>query len=98
MEESVEEWLNTKYLDSKKCEMRDSLWPGASWKCILVHGIVKHPEELALISSKGIKLIPLNEILSDLCGGRLGKHSSTGGDLVDLIGFYSKSVIPSGNR
>lgn len=97
LEESVEEWINTKYIDSKKCEMRDSLWPGVSWKYILVHGVVKHPAELELISSKGIKLIPLHKVLSDLCEGKLGKHSSTGGDLVDLIGFYSKSIMPSDN-
>jgi hypothetical protein len=89
LDECVDEWVTTKFFSEEKMKMRDGVWSGLEWKYILVHGVVKHPEELDAIAQKGIKLIPLQEILSDLLEGDRTSHSSTGADLVDLILYYS---------
>src|SRR5215207_1601828 len=92
LKECVSEWVQKKYLSPKKVNRRKALWPGAKWEHILVHAVVKHPEELEEIEEHGVGLIPLETILEDLCPPeRPPFTASAGGDLADLIDFYGRT-------
>ncbi len=77
---------------SKKVNRREAMWPGAEWKYVLVHAVVKHPEELREIEKRGVELVPLQTVLEDLCPPeRPPFTASAGGDLADLIDFYGRT-------
>jgi len=92
LKECVSEWVQKKYLNPKKVNRRKALWPGAEWVHILVHGAVKYPEELQEIEQRGVKLVPLERVLEDLCPPQRPPFTaSAGGDLADLIDFYGRT-------
>lgn len=92
LRESVSEWVHKKYLISKKVHRREAMWPGAEWKYVLVHAVVKHPEELREIAKRGVELVSLQTVLEDLCPPeRPPFTASAGGDLADLIDFYGRT-------
>lgn len=92
LRESVSEWVHKKYLSPKKANRREAMWPGAAWKYVLVHAVVKYPEELREIEKRGVELVSLKTVLEDLCPSeRPPFTASAGGDLADLIDFYGRT-------
>lgn len=92
LRESVSEWVHKKYLSPKKAKLREAMWPGAAWKYVLVHAVVKYPEELQEIEKRGVELVSLQTVLEDLCPPeRPPFTASAGGDLADLIDFYGRT-------
>lgn len=90
--ESVSEWVHKKYSNPKKVNRREAMWPGADWQFVLVHAAVKYPEELQEIQDRGVRLVPLQTVLEDLCPPeRPPFTASAGGDLADLIDFYGRT-------
>jgi hypothetical protein len=89
--ECVEHWVHNKFHSKKKAKLRDDLWPHAEWRYVLVHGVVKEPEELKLIAAAGVELTPLRQVLLDLCpaDARPAFTAGPGGDLADLIAFFA---------
>jgi hypothetical protein len=45
---------------------------GLKWKNYFVHGEVRDPRELALMSLKGIEVLAFDEIVVNLCGNAAG--------------------------
>ncbi len=87
----VVNWVDKKFKDKDKAAIREALWSGLKWEYILVHGVVKHKEELQLIADCGVTLKPLSEILADLCWSKSPPHTvAAGGDLADLIRYYAE--------
>lgn len=89
LQECVNEWVQAKFTDPAKIKRRDALWPSAYWELVLVHGIVKHSEELKLIQAAGIRLVALEQVINELCSPARPSYTATGSDLVDLIEFFA---------
>lgn len=71
---------------------RDFFCPGAAWKRMLVHAVVKHEEELAEFERQGIELVPLERVLEALCPPtRPAFTTSAGTDIADLIDYYGRA-------
>ena len=88
---SVEAWVNKKFLSKTKVQARDRAWPNLQWSFFLVHGKVRHKEELPLIASHGIELIPFHSILTVLCKNKEGApKGGAGSDIADMIAYYEE--------
>ncbi len=94
LQECVTEWVGKKFRDPRKVRRREALWPGLHWRWTLVHGAVKERKELQFIETAGVRLIPLEKVLDDLCRGGQPEYSSAGGDLAELIDFYARKRSP----
>jgi hypothetical protein len=91
LQECVSAWVGKKFEDRRKARRREALWPGGSWQWTFVHGVVKEPRELQLIAATGIRLVPLAEVLDNLCHVKRAVFSASAGtDLADLIEFYAR--------
>lgn len=89
--ESVSDWIQKKFSSRAKARARDRAWPGLSWSLELVHGAVRHPEELDLIRSMGIDTIPFHSVLASLCNDEaLAQKGGAGTDIAEMIAYYVK--------
>lgn len=89
--ECVNKWVDNKYINKKKVDVRNSIFKGAEWKYKLVHGNVYDKKELEFITGYGVELIPIEIILSDLCNDNDSNFkASPAGDFVDLIKLYKE--------
>lgn len=86
---SVAAWVKKKFLSETKVKARDRAWPKMDWSFHFVHGKVRHGEELALIESHGIELIPFHVVLAELCENKDdAPKSGAGSDIADMIKYY----------
>lgn len=82
----VNEWVEAKFNQPRKVDLKSCLCSG-SWTKELVVGTVKHPEELELLSQAGVTIHSLKDILPEMAD----KHKPTvikaaaGADLYDLM-------------
>lgn len=89
LRKSVEAWVDKKFRSKTKTNARDRAWPNLSWAHHLVHGKVKHPEELELIRKHKIHTIPFYEVLTSLCDKTTGaQKGSAGSDIADMIAYF----------
>lgn len=91
----VKLWVENKFRSETKRKARDLAWPRLEWKKFLVHGVVKEEEELKLIASHGITLIPLHVILADLRHYKGKLKGGAGTDLAEIIEYYNSYVVPA---
>ena len=88
--QAVKEWLEKKYFDPEKDQVRSRLWPG-KWKFGFIVGNVRHHDELDLISAEGVKVFHMVDHLQHLSplrsknGGRFILEAASGADLLDLV-------------
>ena len=94
---SVAAWVNKKFLSQTKVMARNRAWPNLDWSFHFVHGKVRHKEELPLISSYGIELMPFHSVLTDLCENK-NEHpkGGAGSDIADIIAYYEEQRGTSG--
>jgi hypothetical protein len=85
----AQKWVETKFTNKKKQQIRQQLNPNSGWRYLLVHGNVKEPKELNYIAAEGVKLLPFRQILNDLCSKQtqFNFSGSSAGDLVEIINF-----------
>jgi hypothetical protein len=82
-------WIDKKFRDPDKVQLRARLWPGVSWSFHLVHGVVRYPCELEVFASAGVICHPFHQLLSDLSRRDGGLFSgSAGGDLAEIVSYY----------
>ncbi|TXH73712.1 hypothetical protein [Thiobacillus sp.] len=88
---SVAEWVNKKFLSDIKIKARNRAWPDLKWSFQFVHGKVRHEEELPLIASHGIELMPFHSVLADLCENK-DKYpkGGAGSDIADMVAYYEE--------
>ena len=92
----VKEWIDKKYNDPRKEELRKSLWPG-KWNFGLIIGNVKHGDELEIIANSGIAIRRIADVIKSLSpkskidGKNFRVVAASGSDLVDLI--FAKSQL-----
>ena len=82
--QGVHEWIEAKFNQPRKVQLRNSLCPG-SWSRELVVGSVKHEEELDLLREAGITIHRLNAVLSEMAEKRTAVKAAAGADLFDLM-------------
>jgi hypothetical protein len=102
LQRNVEEWVEKKYRDPQKAELRRRLWKG-DWQFGLIVGKVRHPEELSLIKGYGIRVVEIASILKEIKpkwsarGTTFIVGAAAGADLVDLMFAHAqltKSASP----
>jgi len=94
LEPCVESWVQGKFNCASKQAARDLAWPGLLWKPTFVHAVAREPEELRLISERGITCLALHTVLADLkhAAGKL--KGGAGTDLAEIIEYYNTVVVP----
>ncbi|MCY4287673.1 MAG: hypothetical protein OXC63_03690 [Aestuariivita sp.] len=82
LKRGVKEWIQKKFKDPKKVELRQQLSAG-EWRYHFVLHKVRHQDELAIFEESEVKILYLREILVDLKAG--GDFTASGKDLIDLM-------------
>jgi len=82
--QGVHEWIEARFNQPRKVQLRNSLCPG-SWSRELVVGSVKHEEELDLLREAGITIHRLKDVLSEMTEKRTAVKAAAGADLFDLM-------------
>jgi hypothetical protein len=55
----------------------------------LVHGKVRHPEELELIAGHGVQLVRFYDVLATLCStSNTAPKGGAGTDIAEMIAYY----------
>jgi hypothetical protein len=88
---AAREWVAKKFTSPSKRAARESAWPGLSWKFVLVHAVVREPNELAHFAEQGVRVIALHKILAELAHG--AAHNIRGGagtDLSEIIEYFKR--------
>jgi hypothetical protein len=80
----IQEWVNKKFNQKPKNQLRNKLHPGY-WSFELVVHEVRHPEELTFLQEAGIKIIHLRDIVNELESPNNIIKSASGESLVDLV-------------
>ncbi len=91
IKECVRAWVDHKFTRDDKVAARERAWPGIHWKFYFVHGVAKYEAEVAAIKQHDITVIPLHQVLTELCtedsGGARG---AAGTDFADMMDYYEK--------
>lgn len=82
--QGVREWIDKKFDQPRKVELRHRLCSG-SWTKELVVGVVKYEEEISLLSKEGVKIHRLKDILSEMTEKPGVVKAAAGADLYDLM-------------
>jgi len=82
--QGVHEWIEAKFNQLRKVQLRNSLCPG-SWSKELVVGNIKHEEELDLLRQAGITIHRLKDVLTEMIEKRTTVKAAAGTDLFDLM-------------
>jgi len=82
----VDGWVKKKFRAPEIHKLLESLAPGV-WNEALVHGRVRHQEELDLIEKHGVKLVPFTEVLQDLSKDERKRSGAAGSELTELLRF-----------
>lgn len=95
LEADVRDWTKKKYGDNETqdsgiIQLRETLAPGREWQYVFVHGPVRYEEELTLIAERGVNLVEIRKVLTQL---RDRKHtpfvtSSEASDVAELLDYY----------
>ncbi len=82
--QGVREWIEAKFNQPRKVELRNRLCSG-SWTRELVVGTVKHEEEISLLKEAGVRIHRLKDILSEMMEKPGIVKAAAGADLYDLM-------------
>ena len=82
--QGVHEWIEAKFNQPRKVELKQRLCPGP-WTKELVVGKVKHEAEIDLLRQGGITIHRLSEILTGMVESPTIVKSAAGADLFDLM-------------
>jgi Holliday junction resolvase-like predicted endonuclease len=84
-------YVEAKFRASAKAHVRERLWPGLTWCFHLVHGVLRHADELEAFAREGVTCHPFHELLSELSRRDRDSFSgSAGGDLAEIVSYYKK--------
>ena len=84
MRDGVKEWVEKKFLQTQKANLRNKLYPG-EWGFELVIHNLRFPQELDFIREHGIKIHKLSEIVASMSKNQTNIKSASGSDLLELI-------------
>jgi hypothetical protein len=84
LRQGVQEWIDAKFEQPRKVELKNSLCAG-SWSRELVVGKVKYEEELDLLRDAGITVHRIKDLLSQMLDKQRPIKAASGADLFDLM-------------
>lgn len=84
LKQGVKEWVDAKFNQSRKVELKNRLCAGV-WTKELVVGTVRHEEELDLLEKAGVTIHRLKEILTEMVEKKSIVKAAAGADLYDLM-------------
>lgn len=87
---AVTDWVDKKYFQVKKMQVKQALSGSNDWKSLFVHGKVKDQKELEYIEKLGVQLKDISEIIHELKSPTVGKSNfktGSGTDIIELIGL-----------
>ena len=88
---AISAWVLKKFTSTSKRAARELAWPGQTWKYVLVHAVVREPEELELIESLGVDIVPLHKVLTELGHDEAtGIRGGAGTDFSEVIEYFNK--------
>lgn len=91
LHECVKDWVAHKFTRGDKVAARERAWPGIRWQHYFVHGVVRHEVELKAIQQHHITIIPLYQVLAELCANvGTGARGAAGTDFADMMDYYEK--------
>jgi hypothetical protein len=91
LDECVRAWVVHKFTRSEKAAARERAWAGVSWQHYFIHGVVRHEAELKAISHHGIRVVPLHQVLTEVCmRAGTGAPGAAGTDFADMMDYYEK--------
>jgi hypothetical protein len=85
---TVKQWVDKKFRNTKKRDVREQCWSGINWEYEFVHGKVKYALELDLIKNEGIKITPFSKVIDDLLNAETTIKGQSGTDFLDIISHY----------
>lgn len=88
LKQCVKEWIDKKFNQSKKDQLKQSLCSG-EWSSELVIHSFKHRDEINLLKAK-VKIHFLRDIVDEMLSKHTLIKAATGNDLVDLICLEKK--------
>jgi hypothetical protein len=95
VETCARDWVQSKFKADDKAKVRERLWPNVQWSYHLVHAVVRERRELEVFQQEGVTCHPFGDLLEEL--SNRGDHhfsGSAGGDLAEIITYYSKWSKP----
>ena len=66
---------------------RNVIVPDASWRYVLVHGVVRDATELDYMKDLGVSLIPYKQVLLDLQQETKSQSSSAASSIIDMLHY-----------
>jgi hypothetical protein len=88
---AVAAWVKKKFESPSKSAAREAAWPGLSWRYVFVHAVVRDQAELQFIAKRGVTLVPLHTVLSELeHAAAKGIRGGAGTDLSEIIEYFHK--------
>jgi hypothetical protein len=87
LKKAVSDWIEKKFRDNRKHEIRKQLSNSDDWKYLFVHGIVKKQQEIELIKKHNIETKFIGDILKDLQTKKFLYTTASATDIIDLLGL-----------
>lgn len=84
LRQGVSEWIEAKFNQPRKVELRNRLCSG-SWTTELVIGKIRHEEEISLLKEAGVKIHRLKDIILEMTEKPGIVKAASGADLYDLM-------------
>lgn len=94
VKECAEAWVESKFKKPRKVTAREQAWRAQDWKFVLVHAVVRDPEELKAVAACGVRLVPLHEVLKGLeHDAATGIRGGAGTDFSEIIEYFKKHSV-----
>jgi hypothetical protein len=90
-----EKWVEKKFKNKLKQDLRNKLFPNQKWKYYLIHGKVRDERELEFIREFSVETKDIRDLIFEMSTFSLRKFgtSSTGRDIINLFKlFYEKEI------
>ena len=87
IKEGIQAWVEKKVTSEKKVTRRNVIVPDASWRYVLVHGVVRDATELDYMKDLGVSLIPYKQVLLDLQQETKSQSSSAASSIIDMLHY-----------
>lgn len=91
LEIAVNDWIEKKYFNHNKKQIRKQLSNSEDWKYLFVYGKVKSEKELELIKKSNVDIKNIKDILFDLQRNDFKYTTSSATDIIELIGFTKEN-------
>ncbi|MCW5685601.1 MAG: hypothetical protein KIT85_14440 [Pseudolabrys sp.] len=90
IDEAIVDWVEKKFRSKKKEKMRAQCWREVKWAYKFVHAEVHDKSELEALERQNIDLIPLEQVLRDLCNHKRDElFGAAGTDIAELIRYFA---------